>query len=215
MNLLQSLFDTAGRRKRQAEELREKIAALEVEHSSAVVGADDGAADKIFAKLEKHRADLRAVEAAIQAAEQHTASARESAAAEAREAQHADALFKIHRAEDLALVFDAVVNGMDSLTDQGLVAEARAAGSVADAWRVYEAAADAAVAAAAVARIPHTTIALRPTKVWNLVWWHFTSAVQRDGREPRLLPQGGSKSREMDTLADRIARERRNESVEA
>lgn len=199
MGLLETLFDTAGRRKRQAAELREKIAALDVEHSSAVVAGDDAAADRVFAKLEKIRGELKAVDAAIDAAERNGKAAQEAAVAETRNQAQAEYAAALEVAREAALGFWTAV--------MGVVAH----------WRQYREAVDtAATKARAVGAEPASaSFVMKPLRVWNLTWWHFTGLVQPAEGEPLLLPQGGSKSRQLDTLEDHIARERRGEKAGA
>lgn len=199
MGLLETLFDTAGRRKRQAEDLREKIAALEVEHRSAVVGGDDAATDRVFAKLEKLRGELKAVDAAIDAAERSSKAAQEAAAAEVRGQAQAEFVGALETAREAAMGFSDAVK------------------SVVAHWRQYRDAVDTAATKARAAGVEpaSASFVMKPLRVWNLVWWHFTGLVQRNDGEPLLLPQGGSKSRQLDTVEDHVARERRGEKAEA
>lgn len=182
---LSMLFDANARRQRQLVALNERCRQLEAEHAAAVTADDDAAADRAWTKLEKANAEVRGLKATMATAERLKGEQQAAAAAEARQAQ-------------LAEVQDSEARVM--LAGEKFEQFALA---VAPAWNAY-------VAAMAEHRAMAGKYGLRagvpggiaPGEVWSRVWFQFTSAVQPKDGAPLMLPQSGSKSRHVRSVAD-------------
>jgi len=170
MSALESLFQAVGlRRRTQLADLRAERAQLVADHGAAVAAGDDDKADKIWAKVEKTDAAIRAAQSALDE-EQRQTQARRLDAQRAEQQRLAESRrAAVAHLEREALRFDELCNGE-------LVAQ----------WSVVLEAIEQAHAACMASGVSLANHApdLKPASIWSRVWLRASQKLEREWPTP-------------------------------
>lgn len=193
MNLSTIVETLLGRRQSRLEDLQAQLEQLQTDHEAALIRGDDSAAEKLFAKVEKCLADIRAAESAIASTERQDAAKRRAAATAEQQ--------RLNRERD-----DAAKLPMRLAEELERDAIAFAAKWVA-LFEAHEKHHQKARAARTPDQAPEMHPGgLTPAKVLSVVFFQLVSGMQRPGYGPVAIPTAGSRSRTTESIASRHAR---------